>query len=88
LADKALKELEGRWDAEVGHANRHWKNAREATAENTKLRAILARSKEPCLYCGLTEMSKCERGFPGCGRMDDIMADEFADDPEEEKGTV
>ena len=50
----------------------------EIEQENTKLRGILARSKEPCIYCGLTNMAECPSGFPGCGRMDDLMAaDDF-----------
>ena len=47
----------------------------ELEKENTKLRGILARSKEPCVYCGLTDMSLCQSGFPGCSRMDDLLAD-------------
>lgn len=44
-------------------------------AENDKLRAILATSNEPCVYCGLRaeDMAKCASGFPGCGRADDMM---------------
>ena len=47
----------------------------EATAENTRLRAALASSKDPCVYCQLPkdEMSKCRSGFPGCSRADDLM---------------
>lgn len=47
----------------------------EATAENTGLRAALASSKDPCLYCQLPkgEMAKCRSGFPGCARADDLM---------------
>ena len=47
----------------------------EATAENTRLRAALASSKDPCLYCQLPkgEMAKCRSGFPGCARADDLM---------------
>ena len=43
-------------------------------AENTYLRAALAVSKDPCLYCQLPadEMAKCKLGFPGCGRADDM----------------
>jgi hypothetical protein len=43
--------------------------------ENLELRAIIAKSVLPCLYCGLTDISKCTSGFPGCGRMDDIIND-------------
>jgi hypothetical protein len=57
--------------------------------ENCQLRGIIARAKLPCIYCGLTDMAQCSFGFPGCGRMDDIMMtlteDEMSkspDDPE------
>ena len=42
--------------------------------ENTRLRAALACSKDPCLYCQLPaeELGKCKAGFPGCARMDDM----------------
>lgn len=41
--------------------------------ENVRLRAALAVSKDPCLYCQLPadEMAKCKSGFPGCARADD-----------------
>jgi hypothetical protein len=47
----------------------------EATAKNTRLRAALANSKDPCAYCSLAknEWSKCVKGFPGCDRADDAM---------------
>lgn len=47
----------------------------EATAENNRLRAALASSKDPCVYCQLPkdEMAKCRSGFPGCARADDLM---------------
>lgn len=43
--------------------------------ENTHLRAALATSKDPCVYCQLpaAEQAKCKSGFPGCGRADDQM---------------
>jgi hypothetical protein len=46
-----------------------------AEAENTRLRAALAQSDRPCVYCTLPadEWSKCAQGFPGCGRADDAM---------------
>ena len=47
----------------------------QLTAENSKLRGILARADVPCIYCGLADMSQCARGFPGCARMDDIQQD-------------
>lgn len=47
----------------------------EATAENMKLRAALANSKDPCAYCSLSkeDWAKCQSGFPGCARADDAM---------------
>lgn len=46
----------------------------EARAENTRLRAALATSKDPCIYCQLSaaDMGKCKAGFPGCARADDL----------------
>jgi hypothetical protein len=47
----------------------------EAKAENTRLRAALANSDQPCAYCLLPaeEWAKCQSGFPGCARGDDAM---------------
>lgn len=47
----------------------------EAAAENTRIRAALASSKDPCVYCQLPkdEMTKCRSGFPGCARADDLI---------------
>jgi hypothetical protein len=59
-------------------ANAHCKIAEEIRAENTRLRGIIARSPLPCIYCGLTNIAECARGFPGCGRADDITASEGA----------
>jgi hypothetical protein len=44
-------------------------------AENTRLRAALAQSDLPCVYCSLPadEWNKCQHGWPGCGRADDAM---------------
>lgn len=53
-----------------------WKaRAEAAEAENIRLRAALAQSELPCVYCALPadEWAKCEQGFPGCGRADDAM---------------
>lgn len=43
--------------------------------ENTRLRAALAQSDQPCAYCSLPadEWEKCAHGFPGCDRADDAM---------------
>jgi len=45
-----------------------------AQAENERLRAALANSKDPCIYCSLPadEFAKCKLGFPGCSRADDM----------------
>lgn len=47
----------------------------ELEAENTKLRAMLAKSNADCPYCGLpqAEMNQCALGFPGCARADDLV---------------
>lgn len=47
----------------------------ELVAENTRLRAALARSKDPCVYCSLPaeKWAECRSGFPGCARADDMM---------------
>ena len=44
-------------------------------AENRTLRKALATSGADCPYCGLpaADLAKCESGFPGCGRTDDIV---------------
>lgn len=46
------------------------------TKENDTLRGLLANGKGDCIYCHLpaTDISKCPRGFPGCSRMDDMLA--------------
>lgn len=45
-------------------------------AENSILRGLLPRLGAPCPYCGLIEMAKCVRGFPGCAYADDLMCGE------------
>ena len=50
--------------------------------ENERLRARLANSGEPCVYCDLKveDWSKCQGGFPGCARADDaVMCPHFAE---------
>ena len=44
-------------------------------AENVRLRAALAQSELPCVYCSLPrdEWTKCPVGFPGCARGDDAV---------------
>lgn len=45
----------------------------ELENENTRLRAALAQSDQPCAYCSLSreDWLKCQHGFPGCARADD-----------------
>lgn len=47
----------------------------EVEGENTRLRAALALSDQPCAYCSLPadEWAKCKHGWPNCGRGDDAM---------------
>lgn len=47
-----------------------------AQIENDLLRGLLAKGGKDCIYCGLpaADIAKCKSGFPGCARMDDIMA--------------
>jgi hypothetical protein len=44
-------------------------------AENENLRGLLAKGLGACVYCQLPaeDISKCQSGFPGCARMDDIV---------------
>jgi len=53
----------------------HLPKFKRLEAENTRLRAALANSDQPCAYCSLPadEWNKCESGFPGCDRADDAM---------------
>lgn len=45
--------------------------------ENTFMRGLVSKLGIPCVYCGLADISKCARGFPGCAQGDDLMcADE------------
>ena len=41
--------------------------------ENTTLRGI-ATAIMPCHYCGVDEIAKCPKGFPGCSLADDGVA--------------
>jgi hypothetical protein len=46
-------------------------------AENTTLRGVIAAKPDaPCVYCGLEDMSRCRRGFPGCAKADDMICAE------------
>lgn len=51
-----------------------------AVRENDILRQVVAKSDVDCIYCSLPKirMAECRSGFPGCGRMDDLMAAESA----------
>lgn len=51
------------------------KKLHEEQIENNHLRCLLAKGDGDCVYCGLPEsdISKCVQGFPGCGRMDDLV---------------
>lgn len=43
-------------------------------AENTILKGIIATNPGiPCVYCGVDNIGKCPKGFPGCGQADDLM---------------
>lgn len=45
--------------------------------ENSHMRTLLAHvPDEKCIYCGLDNMAKCPRGFPGCSKADDLIAGE------------
>lgn len=45
--------------------------------ENDALRAIAARQM-PCHYCGVTEITRCPHGFPGCALADDLSCGEIS----------
>lgn len=47
----------------------------ELAKENDKLRAMIANSGKPCVYCDLPadKWVECVSGFPGCARADDAM---------------
>jgi hypothetical protein len=47
-----------------------------AEKENGILRGLVAKVVGKCVYCGLEEMAKCARGFPGCAWADDLMCGE------------
>lgn len=52
---------------------------RELEAENDRLKAILANSNEPCIYCNLPRdrWVECRSGFPDCARSDDYSVGEL-----------
>lgn len=45
------------------------------TKENDFMRKLLADADVPCVYCGLSraDLGRCESGFPGCARADDMV---------------
>lgn len=49
--------------------------AKQLREENDRLRAALANSDRPCVYCTLSaeDWNKCQSGFPGCARADDAV---------------
>lgn len=63
-----------------------------ADLENLKLRGLLAKGNDPCIYCSLPakDMAKCAHGFPGCGRGADLLNDpEFVSiGPDPDPGSV
>lgn len=65
----ALSEALDERDALKGHAER----VRALEEENTRLRAALAQSELPCVYCTLPaeKWGECQHGLPGCPRSDD-----------------
>lgn len=71
----------------IGRENPYWTTAygdvcaavdreMELIAENNAIKNLLAKCSTTCIYCGLEDMSKCARGFPGCAKADDIMCGE------------
>lgn len=44
------------------------------TVENNHMRKLLADSILPCIYCHrpAAAMNRCDHGFPGCPRADDM----------------
>lgn len=67
-------------DEAVHRAEALQKRLEEALRENDLLRQVVAKSDADCIYCSLPKvrMAECRSGFPGCGRMDDLMAAEQA----------
>lgn len=69
--ERATQDFDGRdeWFIEAASA------LEGLAAENARLRAALAQSELPCVYCSLPreEWAKCSSGFPGCDRADDAV---------------
>lgn len=45
----------------------------ELEKENAVLRGLLPALNAPCVHCGLTDIGRCARGFPGCAQADDLL---------------
>lgn len=61
------------------------KENRRLRGENDYLRGLVASVHMPCVYCKLplAEMGKCQSGFPGCARADDMLAMRYPPTEEE-----
>lgn len=66
--ERAHRKLKGRYE-------RNRLLVKELQIENDRLRAALANSASPCVYCSLPkeQWAECKSGFPGCARGDDAM---------------
>jgi hypothetical protein len=53
--------------------------------ENDYLRGVVAYSGLPCIHCGLEkdDMHRCQHGFPGCARADDMLCADIRHQSEE-----
>jgi len=62
-------------DLAVKERDAAWTEIRVLRLENEELRGLLANAEIPCIYCKLPKQNikLCPRGFPGCGRMDDLL---------------
>lgn len=75
-ARELLSQFEPRADLAADRINAaSSRSMAEMLAEIARLRAVLARSKDPCVYCSLPaeRWTECRSGFPGCARADDMM---------------
>lgn len=80
LAHKILDRPNGDPDDDLAMLSRQLLRADERISTliswNDVLRGLLAKGQGDCVFCGLpaADIAKCASGFPGCARMDDIMA--------------